>query len=140
MKTFKKLTAFIRRRYIALVILYTTFLARKLDKSLQHLVILGAIDLADPLFTIRAAPRPAQPTVTAVPFLERKQVQIPYVPSWVAASFKDPSKHPGFNGTPLIEDSREVPDFLKKNTILNPTVEAVVTEVTPSVEETNSNK
>jgi hypothetical protein len=105
MKIFTQIKDAIRARYIALVILYTTFLARKLDKSLQYLGKLGVLDLSQPLINI-VVPKPApQPTVEdAVISITRKKIQIPYVPSWVAASFKDRTKHPGFGGTLLVKE------------------------------------
>jgi hypothetical protein len=147
MKLFRKLAAFIRRRYIALVTLYATFLALKLDKSLQCLVKLGAVDLGDPLFTIRAAPRPAQPTLaTTASVPERKQIQIPYVPAWVAASFKDPTRHPNFQGRHLVlTPSGLIDPTATPEPASNPAVEATATEgvvhESPArLEETNPNK
>jgi hypothetical protein len=160
MKLIKRITAFLGGRYravadffrcwhINLIMSYTTFLARDLDKCLQYLGKLGALDLSQPLLTLRAPPRPpttAQPTIVdALTIPARRQFQFPYIPTWVAASFKDPKKHPGFGGAKLIKDSRPIPDFLKKDeksksVIFTPLGEAMETLYTEIPAETKTDK
>jgi hypothetical protein len=140
MKIFTVIRNFIRNKYIAFLITYTAFLAHRLDKSLQHLGRLDVLDLSTPLLTVLAPPRPSppapEPAVSDVWVSpnRRIQIQVPYVLSWVAASFKDPTKHPGYRGTKLVDDPRERPDFIQ-NKVAVVENEVLVIQAEPVIEE-----
>lgn len=116
-----KLHHFFRTQYISLVTLVTTLLTRTVNRLALHLINLKGLDL-NPL------PPPAPNYADAVRSVARKQLQIPYVPSWVAASFKNPSKHPGFYPTlPKPDPAAEVSTPVVEET-LQATQPAVVME------------
>lgn len=90
-----KVEALVRRhpkvyfRYMTFVVFVMGLLAKYLNGVMLHFILMKGLD-PNP-------PPPPPPPPPPEPKIERKQIQIPYVPSWVAASFKDRTKHPLFN-------------------------------------------
>jgi hypothetical protein len=80
------------RAYLATVILTASLVAYVLNKLVVHVIQLKGLDLNPSL---------PEPTIDDVwgsssYYALRKQFMLPYMPSWVSASLKDPSKHPGY--------------------------------------------
>lgn len=128
MKQFTKIKDFCHRQYVTFVVFYTTFLIRELDKCLQLLGRLQVLDLSQPLFAISVPVRqPVQQPVEPLTSDYKsggnlsnrgKTLSIPYVPAWVSASFKDPTKHPRFSPTTKV---------MYPEVVLNATVETTET-------------
>lgn len=75
--------------YMTFVVFVMGLLAKYLNGVMLHFILMKGLD-PNP-------PPPQPPPPPPEPKVERKQIQIPYVPTWVAASFKDRTKHPLFN-------------------------------------------
>lgn len=90
---------YFKRTYLATVMLATSLVAFLLKVMVAHVIELKGLDLNPPS---ALPPPPPEPTVddlwnwSYTP--PKKQFSLPYVPKWVAASLKDPAKHPGFSG------------------------------------------
>jgi hypothetical protein len=85
---------FFTRKYIAFVVFLTTILTKTLNRFLGHLIRLNVLDQSLIKIRLPAPPHPSPPPPQIGPSKDRPQLQIPYVPEWVADSFKNPSKHP----------------------------------------------
>lgn len=101
-RTMNKVEAFVRRhprvyfRYMTFVVFVMGLLAKYLNSTMLHFILMKGLN-PNP-------PPPPPPPPPPEPKVERKQIQIPYVPAWVAASFRDPTKHPLFKGPfPAVE-------------------------------------
>jgi hypothetical protein len=105
---------FFKRTYLATVMLVTSLVASLLKSMVAHVIELKGLDLN---------PTPALPSPSPEPTVDdlwnwsytspRKQFTLPYVPKWVAASLRDPTKHPGFHGKVRYQSVQavEVPPF-----------------------------
>src|SRR5271155_1393297 len=91
---FNRVECFFNRVYLAAVIFVAGLVASVLEKLVVHVIQLKGLDL-NPL-----PPALPEPTIDDVwsgssYAAPRRQFHLPYMPSWVRASLKDPSKHPG---------------------------------------------
>lgn len=91
----------IHNKHVAFYTWIVCFLVFHCRKYMLRLIDLKGLDPNPP------PPPPPEPEV------RRPQFYMPYVPSWVSESFKDPSKHPLYGGR-----TAEKPEYLPKTSDL----------------------
>jgi hypothetical protein len=135
MKLYQKTKEFFNKWYGAFLVFYATVLVRQLDRSIQCLGKLKVLNLSQPLIVFPAPPR--EPTLHDVmKQMDRKQVTMPYMPSWVASSLKDITQHPGYSGfqvtpDPMLANIENIPSFAINPCALKELNKEAVNQVAP---------
>jgi hypothetical protein len=87
-RQYRGVTNYFHNKHVALLTGIIQFLLFHTSKYMVKLLLLNG---KDPNYVAPPPPPPPEPEKP------RKVLQIPYVPAWVAPSFKDKTKHPLYN-------------------------------------------